>query len=269
MPEGTGGIAGPANGGPRTTPQLLDGALRLYLSRFAPMLSLSLVGTVVGWLLLLTGHAMALPTNAAFPQLLRPFSRQETFTPALWAAILGALVQVLIWTALITVAGRAATAPDAAPPSLTASIRAGLPRVWPVLITGLALTLGGGLGLVLLIIPGVFLLTRWSVAPVAAVLEQRGAASALGRSFSLVRGLFWHTLGTYVLGLLAAIVFSLVLGSAGSLLAAVTGPAASAIGTFWSAATTAAVNPFMVCLLVLLYFDLRARNEDQDPEGTL
>lgn len=50
-------------------------------------------------------------------------------------------------------------------------------------------------GAVLLVVPGVILATWWILAYQAAVLEQRGVRSSLGRSRALVRGSFWVALG--------------------------------------------------------------------------
>jgi hypothetical protein len=51
-------------------------------------------------------------------------------------------------------------------------------------------------GLVLLIIPGLALITIWCLIVPVIVLEQTGALASFGRSLQLVRGYFWNVFGT-------------------------------------------------------------------------
>lgn len=70
----------------------------------------------------------------------------------------------------------------------------------------LALLLPG----LLLLGVGVYVLVSWSVAIPAAVIEQRGALSALGRSAALTRGNRWSLFGLIVLLVIAGILLSAV-----------------------------------------------------------
>jgi len=70
--------------------------------------------------------------------------------------------------------------------------------------------LGIGIGLVLLIVPGLVLLTLWSVVAPVAVIERPGVFSAFGRSRELVRGYGWPVFGTIVLVFLLVIAASIV-----------------------------------------------------------
>lgn len=251
---------------PRSVPQLLDRALALYLGRSSPMFALSLGGGVLSWLLLvLTGHTV----TTAVPPILRTLvlsQGADGYAPAWWASLLSTLIQVLVWGSLLVLAAWAALHPAAEAP-VGEALRAGLSRLWPLLVTTLAMVVLGGLAAVLLILPGVFLLTRWTVAPVEAVVERRRASTALGRSFALVRGLFWHTLGAIALGSLAVAVATAVLGAAGLLLAGLAGRVGFSLRELWAIAVSSAVHPYLACLLVLLYYDLRARREGLDLEG--
>ena len=60
-----------------------------------------------------------------------------------------------------------------------------------------------GVGFVLCILPGVWLLTSWSLVGPVIALEDSGPSKSLGRSFQLVKKRFWPVLG--VLALLAVI----------------------------------------------------------------
>jgi hypothetical protein len=52
---------------------------------------------------------------------------------------------------------------------------------------------------VLLVVPGMWLYTRWSLAVPVICKENMGAVSSLKRSSALVRGRFWFVLGTATL----------------------------------------------------------------------
>lgn len=71
-------------------------------------------------------------------------------------------------------------------------------------IVGVGINVGGivvvaVLGAILLLAPGTYLLTVWSVAVPVVVLERPGGLRALGRSSDLVRGSRWRVCGVVVL----------------------------------------------------------------------
>ncbi|MGH3023021.1 MAG: DUF7544 domain-containing protein [Gaiellaceae bacterium] len=96
------------------------------------------------------------------------------------------------------------------------SVRETLNRVMPVLnrivIAGIALGLVIGLGLILLIVPGLVFLTFFIFVIPAIVLENRGIRESFGRSRDLVRGHGWQVFGVIVLTFLLLLGVSIVLG---------------------------------------------------------
>jgi hypothetical protein len=98
-----------------------------------------------------------------------------------------------------------------------------------LLLVGLLYSLGVGIGLFLLLVPGLYLLTIWAVCAPAVMVERRSATDALGRSQALVRGDGWQVFGVivslFLLGVLAAIVIvvplALALGLAGAIIGAI------------------------------------------------
>ena len=66
------------------------------------------------------------------------------------------------------------------------------PAVIPLLVAGLLAGLGIAIGFVLLVIPGLFLLTIWAVIGPVIVVEGTGALDSFGRSRALVRGYGWR-----------------------------------------------------------------------------
>jgi len=91
--------------------------------------------------------------------------------------------------------------------ALKAGFFAGLPVVIIQLVTGLI----AGLGLFIFILPGVMLWTMWSAAVPVAVVEKKGPFASMGRSWQLMQGRMWRSLGVYTAAwfVIVAIVASL------------------------------------------------------------
>jgi hypothetical protein len=88
------------------------------------------------------------------------------------------------------------------------------PRLPALIIAGLLAGLGIGIGLILFVVPGLYLLTIWSMVIVVIVLEGRSAGEAFGRSREVVRGNGWSVFGllivTFVLIGIATLVIRLI-----------------------------------------------------------
>ncbi len=88
------------------------------------------------------------------------------------------------------------------------------PRLPALIVAGLLAGLGIALGLVLLIVPGLFLLTRWSLLAPVIVLEGKRASESFDRSWNLVRGHGWVVFGVVVLTVIATSVAQNILRAA-------------------------------------------------------
>ena len=86
------------------------------------------------------------------------------------------------------------------------------PRLPALIIAGILAGLGIALGLILLIVPGLFLLTIWSLIVPTIVLEGKSAGESFGRSRELVRGHGWQVFGVIVITIAAVIVASIIVG---------------------------------------------------------
>jgi hypothetical protein len=96
------------------------------------------------------------------------------------------------------------------------------PVLLPLIAVSILAGVGISIGFVLLIVPGLILLTFWSVVAPVTVIERPGVLRAFGRSRELVRGYGWPVFGTIVLVFLlviaasiAAALIGLVLGDVG------------------------------------------------------
>jgi len=91
------------------------------------------------------------------------------------------------------------------------------PFVWPLLGAGILAGIGVAIGLVLLIVPGLFLLTIWAVIVPAIVIDRVGVLDSFGRSRALVRGNGWQVFGVIVvLFLVQLVVGGIIKGIAGA-----------------------------------------------------
>jgi hypothetical protein len=139
----------------------------------------------------------------------------------------------------------------------------------------------GILGGIAAICVDVWFSVMFSLAAPAVVLERRGPARALGRSWRLVRGSFWRVFGILLLAELIVLVVSAVLqvpfslaetlagGSAGlfglgGAPGTTPGVAAVIIGAVGSIVAGAVSRPVSAGVTVLLYLDLRMRKEGLD-----
>jgi hypothetical protein len=175
-----------------------------------------------------------------------------TSGPAALVALLGVLASVALGTAeqgaLTWAAMRALLELE---PPLGRAARMGLRRFWSVLLLSLLVGLSVGLGLVLLVVPGLVVLVRLAVVmPVLFVEDLRGRA-ALRRSWALVRGRSWAVAGVL---LLAGFVGGLA-SVAGSELVALLGLPREIGGVVASIL----VSPLAALLAGAVYIDLRAR----------
>jgi hypothetical protein len=95
---------------------------------------------------------------------------------------------------------------------LTETVQAALPFVLPVIGASILAGIGIAIGLILLIVPGLVLLTFWCLIVPFIVLAGSGVFEAFGNSWRTVRGYAWRVFGTYVLVVLILIAFTIILG---------------------------------------------------------
>jgi hypothetical protein len=85
------------------------------------------------------------------------------------------------------------------------------PRVPALFAAGVIAAVAIGIGLLLLIVPGLYLLTIWSMIPAVIVLEGRSAGDSFSRSHDLVRGNGWNVFGLVVIVFIIVAVASTVI----------------------------------------------------------
>ena len=130
-------------------------------------------------------------------------------------------------------------------------LRAVTPVLGQLILVGLVAGIGIVIGFVLIIVPGLILITIWSVAAPVVVLERPGVFAALGRSRELVRGNGWQ-----VFGVIFVLFFLVVVVSSGIEIAA--DSAGTAAGIVVRVIVGVLTAPFSALAAAVLYFELRA-----------
>ncbi len=134
--------------------------------------------------------------------------------------------------------------------SMDATISAGARFLLPLLGACILAAIGIGIGLALLVIPGLILMTYWSLIVPSIVVGESGAMASFGKSWRAISGHFWQAFGTYVLVFLIWVAFDLALG-----LALVAVPAA--LRSFLSSVIGGTLlAPFYALVVTLVYYRL-------------
>lgn len=105
------------------------------------------------------------------------------------------------------------------------------------------------IGLILLVVPGLFLLTIWAVTGPAIVIERRGAIEAFGRSRELVKGEGFPVFGVIVIVFLIGALISIITGAIGGAMGDGGRIVFSIIGSIIAA-------PITALAAAVLFFDL-------------
>jgi hypothetical protein len=136
------------------------------------------------------------------------------------------------------------------------------PVLVPLIIAGLLAGLGAAVGLLLLIAPGLFLLTIWAVIAPVIVIERTGAVEAFGRSRQLVRGHGWQVFGVIVTIFLVQLVLGLVLG-------AILGSVSDTFATrsIGDLVLRVLIAPISALAAAVVYFELKRLKGEQLPAG--
>jgi hypothetical protein len=145
---------------------------------------------------------------------------------------------------------------------LSQTVRAASPYILPVIGASILAGIGITIGFILLIVPGLILLTYWCLIVPFIVLEGSGVIEAFGNSMRTVRGYAWRVFGTYVLVFLILIAFGIVLGII-----------LGALPVFWrnllnNIVSGTLIAPFLALVASLIYYRLTAAHAGQPYTAT-
>jgi len=145
---------------------------------------------------------------------------------------------------------------------LRATVSAAMPYVGAVAVASILAAIGIGIGFVLIIVPGLILLTFWSLIVPEIVIGGAGALESFGRSWRTVRGYAWNVFGTYILVFLILVAAQIVLSL---ILLALPYGWRSFISNLVSGALVA---PFLATVVTLIYYRLTAAHGEQAEPAT-
>jgi len=140
---------------------------------------------------------------------------------------------------------------------LRGTISAALPFVGSVAIASILAAIGIGIGFVLIIVPGLILLTFWSLLVPEIVIGGSSALDSFGRSWRTVRGYGWNVFGTLVVVWIVMIVLEIVLSL---ILLALPQGWRSSISDLVSGALVA---PYLAAVVTLVYYRLSAAHGER------
>jgi hypothetical protein len=158
------------------------------------------------------------------------------------------LVATMLFTAMVVelVADVQDGRRDATPSQL---LRAATPVLGQLIVVGLVAGIGIVVGFVLLIVPGLILLTIWAVIAPVIVLERPPGLAALSRSRELVRGNGWQVFGVLIVLTVAIAIVSIGIEAA----AESAGTGAGIVARVVVGVLTAPISSLAAAVL---YFDL-------------
>ena len=253
QPIGQGG--GMAALAPRRIGEILRAAFQLYRRHWRTLMAIAAV-VVVPLTLLQYGIGHWFRSHGQ--QLYGQAEVSTSFWAVASASLLAALVALLLYQVLTGAITRNIAAEVAGQDlNLEQSYRFGFARLGPILVVSILVGLATLLGLVVFIIPGIYIGVRLAVSIQALVVEDKRGTQAMRRSWDLVGGHWWHAAFTLlVAGLITGVVNAVITApfSAGAWLVQ---------GTAAAIATTITL-PYGALVGVLLYLDLRARKEPLD-----
>jgi Co/Zn/Cd efflux system component len=135
------------------------------------------------------------------------------------------------------------------------------PRLPALIAAGLIAGIAIGIGFILFIVPGLFLLTHWFLISPVIVLEGKSAGESFGRSWELVRGQAWQAFGLILLTIVLVILAAIVIGIIAALVLA---PLPDVLGDWISSLVlNSLIAPFVALAWTIAYYHL---SERQAPE---
>jgi hypothetical protein len=129
-------------------------------------------------------------------------------------------------------------------------IESAMPAVPSLIGNGILKGIAVAIGLVLLIVPGLILLTIWAVTGPAIVVERQGVIDAFSRSWELVKGQAWMVFAIIILTGLLTSAITWVLGAIGDSVADTAGY------IIFQAIAGALTAPIAGLVAAIIFFDL-------------
>lgn len=254
---------------PRGIGEILDAAVALYRARFTKLVRVAVFVVVPVQVLSAVVLLSAQPDHYTIgvTGTVTPQYAASSFFVRLAAVIVVAIVSALSTALIVAVCTRVVADAYIGRTSETRdAVRAVRPRVLAIIGTSLIVLVSEGVGLAFCFVGVVVPLTIFAVSIPVLILEGVGVSAAIGRSVTLTKGHVLHVVGLVVTAQLLASVLNVALAEGVSLVLRVGGgTVAVVIGqSIASAIAGVLTTPFIATATVVLYFDLRIRDEAYD-----
>jgi hypothetical protein len=237
---------------PRGIGEILSAAFQLYRRSWRTLMAVAAMVVVPLTLLqYLIGHWVRSHGQQLHDQVVVSTSFWAVASASLLAALVGLLLYQVLTGAITRTIATEVTGQDL---GLEQSYRFGFARLGPILVVSILVGLATLLGLIVFIIPGIYIGVRLAVSIQALVIEGRRGTEAMRRSWDLVGGHWWHAAFTLL-------VAALLTGVVNAVITAPFSAGAWFIQAVAAAIATTVTLPFGALVGVLLYLDLRARKE--------
>lgn len=138
--------------------------------------------------------------------------------------------------------------------SLGQTVRSVLPDLPAVAAASVLAGVAIWVGFLIVLVPGLYLLTIWAVLMPVLVIERRGVFGSFRRSRQVVRGHGWQVFGTLALLFLVMIIVGLVLGT---FFVALPDAVRGGLGNI---VTGTLVAPYIAVVVTLMYYRLTGRD---------
>ena len=265
-PAGSGGGMSPAGGSagfqPRGIGDIIAAAFELYREHWVALIQIAAIIVIPLTLIqhFFTDQALKASPTVAVDQVNGTVTvTNGSFGRSILILFVVGLIGVVltqVLTGAITRAAAGSLVGESVEPN--DALRYGFARLWSILLVGILVGLCVVGGLILLIIPGIIIAVKLAVSIPSLVIENQRGTKAMGRSWNLTTGHFWHVLGTYILA-------AIITGVISSILSAIGGSNWFVRSIFASIAGII-TTPFTALVLVLIYLDLRVRKEQLGAE---
>jgi hypothetical protein len=154
------------------------------------------------------------------------------------------------------------------PVAIGSALSTGVALILPMLGLGIVMGVAIVFGLILLIVPGIYLALRWAVAAPALVVERPGIFKAMERSASLTQNHRWAILGLIVLYAIAAFILQMIVMMAipggMAVMSGLSGEAPPIIAIVMLTAVSVITSMVATVGVAAIYFELRQIKEGVD-----
>jgi hypothetical protein len=198
---------------------------------------------------------------------LRRITPGRGFSPLEWAVYIVAFALSLVFQAGVFSATSREL--DGKTNGLNNMLRAGFKYSLPLFGLTLLVAIPVTLGLILIIVPGVLLFLRWSVAGPAMVTEQFGVFAAMRRSAELTKGRLWEMFLAYLVSAAVLAVIEVAYIAAAGGLSGIRALGATRVVTPYTLLMLAIVRPLLSVVMSIgfdvfvaaLFYQLRTRRD--------